>query len=263
MPRIKLSGLCKSFARPAGGTVQVLDGLDLAVESDEVHALLGFSGCGKTTLLRLIAGLETPDRGTVRFDGEPTRPRIGVVFQEPRLLPWADVADNLRLALRRSGLERSEQEARIAAALALVGLGGCAGLRPAALSGGMAQRAALARALVRQPALLLLDEPFGALDPLTRRQMQDELADLTVRFPRTTVLVTHDVAEAVRLADRVSLLVRGRIARSFVIRARPDDPPPRGAAAREIEESVLQALFAAAPRTGGENHMTTDRRPTR
>jgi ABC-type nitrate/sulfonate/bicarbonate transport system ATPase subunit len=262
MPRIELSGLCKSFARPANGSVLVLDGLDLAIESDEVHALLGFSGCGKTTLLRLIAGLEVPDRGAVRFDGEPAPPRIGVVFQEPRLLPWASVADNLLLALRRAGLARDEREARVAAVLDLVGLGGCAALRPAALSGGMAQRAALARALVRQPALLLLDEPLGALDPLTRRQMQDELAGLRVHFPRTTVLVTHAVAEAVRLADRVSLLVHGRIAQSFVVRARPGDPPPRGAAAREMEELLLQALFSAAPRSDGQDRPTY-RRATR
>ena len=178
------------------------------------------------------------------------------------MLPWASVADNLRLALRRATLPRAVQEAKIAAVLELVGLGGCAALRPAALSGGMAQRAALARALVRSPALLLLDEPLGALDPLTRRQMQDELAALRVHFPPTTVLVTHDVAEAVRLADRVSLLVRGHIATNFVVRAHPGDPPPHGAAAREIEETLLQALFAAArPERTAPPPMTRRRLP--
>jgi ABC-type nitrate/sulfonate/bicarbonate transport system ATPase subunit len=247
MPRIELRGVAKSFDRPGGGKVRVLDGLDLVVESGEVHGLLGFSGCGKTTLLRLIAGLEAPERGMVAFDGDGQRPRIGLVFQEPRLLPWATVGANLDLALRRSGLGRAERQVRIAAALELVGLGGCAGLRPSALSGGMAQRAALARALLREPALLLLDEPLGALDSLTRRRMQDELARLRAHFPSTTVLVTHEVEEAIRLADRVSLLSEGRISHCFTVRARPGGAPPTEAQARDIEERVVRALFAAGP----------------
>jgi sulfonate transport system ATP-binding protein len=247
MPRIELRELCKSFDRPGGGRATVLDRLDLVVESGEAHALVGFSGCGKTTVLRLIAGLETPDGGVVAFDGDGARPRVGLVFQEPRLLPWANVGANLDLALRRSGLGRRERKARIAAALELVGLAGCAGLRPRALSGGMAQRVALARALLREPELLLLDEPLGALDSLTRRRMQDELARLRAHFPSTTVLVTHDVAEATRLADRVSLLAEGRISHTFVVRARPGGPPPSEAAAREIAEKVARALFAAGP----------------
>jgi ABC-type nitrate/sulfonate/bicarbonate transport system ATPase subunit len=156
-----------------------------------------------------------------------------MVFQEHLLLPWATVADNLRLALRRHGLARAELNRRIEAVLELVGLRGCAALLPAQLSGGMAQRVALARALVRAPDLLLMDEPLGSLDTLTRRDMQDEIARLRAELPRTTVFVTHDIAEAVRLADRVSVLADGRIFRSFDV---------HGAPAGVIEALVLAAL---------------------
>ena len=246
MYRIEARGLHKSFFTPGGGERRVLTGLDLVAEPGQVHAILGFSGCGKTTLLRLIAGLAAPDRGKVSFGDGKRPPRIGMVFQEPRLLPWASVADNLRLALRRSGLSRPETDRRIAAMLDLVGLAGCAALRPGELSGGMAQRAALARTLLREPDLLLLDEPLGALDPLTRRGMQDELARLRTHVAATTLLVTHDAGEAVRLADRISLLAGGRIARSFVVRSQPGDPPPGAVAAHHLEAAVLETLFASA-----------------
>jgi sulfonate transport system ATP-binding protein len=229
MSAIELRGLRKAFA---GRTV--LAGLDLDLRAGEVHALLGHSGCGKTTLLRLIAGLENPEAGTIRFAHE--RPRIGIVFQEPRLLPWLDVAQNLSLALRRFDVSKSEERTRIDAALSLVGLAGCAALRPAALSGGMAQRVALARALLRRPEVLLLDEPFGALDALTRRQMQEELRRLRTHLPPTTLLVTHDVAEAARLADRASLLAGGKITREF---------PLAGHDPRATEQSLLDALLGS------------------
>lgn len=228
MSAIELRGLRKAFA---GRTV--LAGLDLDLRAGEVHALLGHSGCGKTTLLRLIAGLEKPDSGTIRFESN-LPPRLGIVFQEPRLLPWLDVSGNLALALRRFNISKSEQYARIDATLDLVGLAGSGALAPAALSGGMAQRVALARALLRAPQVLLLDEPFGALDALTRRQMQDELLRLRERLPPTTLLVTHDVAEAVRLADRASLLAGGRITREF---------PLASCDAHTMEQTLLHDLL--------------------
>jgi sulfonate transport system ATP-binding protein len=239
MSRIEVRGVTKGFPNTAGGYARVLDDLDLTVEAGEVHALLGFSGSGKTTLLRLIAGLEAPDRGAIAFAGG--EPRVAMVFQEPRLLPWASVAENLTLALRRMVSDERERARRVAAILELVGLRGCGALLPAQLSGGMAQRAALARALLREPDVLLLDEPLGALDPLTRRRMQDELVRLRAHFPPTTLLVTHEVAEAVRLADRISLLAQGRIQGGFVVRER------QGRAARDMEETILQTLFAAVP----------------
>jgi ABC-type nitrate/sulfonate/bicarbonate transport system ATPase subunit len=244
--RIEARGLHKSFARAGGGRLPVLDGLDLIAEPGQLHSILGFSGCGKTLLLRLIAGLADPDRGEVWFGDEARPPRIGMVFQEPRLLPWASIGDNLRLALRHSGLAGAELNRRIVAMLELVGLGGCATLRPCELSGGMAQRAALARTLLREPDLLLLDEPLGALDPLTRRCMQDELTRLRTVFAPTTLLVTHDVAEAIRIADRISLLANGRIAHSFVVRSQVGDPPLDATAARHLEDLVVETLFSYA-----------------
>ncbi|TNU73331.1 ABC transporter ATP-binding protein [Miniimonas arenae] len=195
-----------------GGTVPaeriVLDQVDLTVEPGEIVAVIGPSGCGKSTLLRLLGGLDTPSAGTLRIGdqivtGTDTRTAIG--FQEPRLLPWRTVAQNVALGLPR-GTPRSERATRVAELLELVGLTASADLRPRQISGGMAQRVSLARALARRPGVLLLDEPFGALDALTRLRMQEELLRVHAARPTTVLLVTHDVEEALYLADRVVAL---------------------------------------------------------
>ena len=187
----RIRGLRKSF-----GTHLVLDALDLDVARGERIAILGASGCGKSTLLRCIAGLERPDTGTIATTGE-----IGVVFQEPRLFPWLDVARNVGFPAR-SDAER----ARVRSVLALVGLAHAAALLPKQLSGGMAQRAALARALVRDPALLLLDEPFAALDALRRIELRAAVREILEFTRASAILVTHDVDDALALADRVLVL---------------------------------------------------------
>jgi len=193
---VRVRGVRRAFAGRA-----VLDGVDLDIAPGEFVALLGRSGSGKSTLLRILAGLD-PDA-----TGEATVPaRSAVVFQDPRLLPWARVQENVLLGLKgRSAREQA------AAALAEVGLGGHERAWPATLSGGEAQRAALARALVRSPGLLLLDEPFGALDALTRIRMHRLLRDLCARHRPAVLLVTHDVDEAILLADRVAVLTDGRL----------------------------------------------------
>jgi len=186
----------------------VLRDVSLTVHPGEVLAILGTSGCGKSTLLRIAGGLDSPSAGSVRIDGSPVTTfdtRCAVGFQEPRLLPWRTVAANVALGLPR-GTARAAGRARVAELLDLVGLTPFAGHRPAAISGGMAQRASLARALARNPGVLLLDEPFGALDALTRLKMQDLLLDVHAAAPTTVLLVTHDVDEALQLADRIILL---------------------------------------------------------
>jgi len=178
------------------------------VEPGEVVAILGASGCGKSTLLRMIAGLDHPTAGVIQVDGQPVSgidPRCAFAFQEPRLLPWRSLAENVALGLPRA-TPGAEGRGRVADLLELVGLTAFAGHRPREVSGGMAQRAALARALARSPWVLLLDEPFGALDALTRLRMQDLLLDIHAVDPTTILLVTHDVDEALQLADRVVLL---------------------------------------------------------
>jgi sulfonate transport system ATP-binding protein len=186
----------------------VLSGIDLDILAGEIVAIIGPSGCGKSTLLRQIAGLDSPDTGDISIDGSAPvgiDQRCAVAFQEPRLLPWRSISRNVEIGLAR-GTDRTTGRARVAELLGLVQLAGSSELRPRQVSGGMAQRAALARALARGPGVLLLDEPFGALDALTRLRMQDLLLDVHSVEPATIVLVTHDVDEALYLADRVVLL---------------------------------------------------------
>ena len=191
-----------------GATLPVLDQVSLSIEPGEFVALLGPSGCGKSTLLRLVAGLEPPVAGDILADGAAIRgtsPSRVVVFQDPTLFPWRTVWDNVALGPQAQGLLRSRRS-RIDDALRLVGLAGFGAAYPRQLSGGMAQRVSLARALVNDPSLMILDEPLGKLDSLTRITMQGELVDLWQRKGFTALLVTHDVEEALFLANRVIVL---------------------------------------------------------
>lgn len=209
---VAFSGVGRAFTvkdKRAGDEQRVvLRDVTLGIEPGEVVAILGPSGCGKSTLLRIAGGLDAPTAGAALIDGTAVAgvdARCAVGFQEPRLLPWRSLADNVSLGLPR-GLDRASGRDRVARLLDLVGLTASAGLRPREVSGGMAQRASLARALARNPGVLLLDEPFGALDALTRLRMQDLLLDIHAAAPTTILLVTHDVDEALQLADRVVLL---------------------------------------------------------
>ncbi|WP_398467737.1 ABC transporter ATP-binding protein [Tardiphaga sp.] len=207
--------------------VHALERFNARIPQGEIIAIIGGSGCGKSTLLRAVAGLDRASNGTIRIDDiDITAPheKIGIIFQEPRLLPWLNVADNIGFGL--ADLPAAERREKVAQALARVGLSDKAKAWPRELSGGQAQRVAIARALVPQPEVLLLDEPFSALDAFTRRDLQDHLLDLWADTRPTLILVTHDVDEAVVLADRV-LVMRPRPGRLFaeidVGLARPRD----------------------------------------
>jgi sulfonate transport system ATP-binding protein len=220
---LKLERVGKTY--PNG--VHALERFSAEIGQGEIVAIIGGSGCGKSTLLRAIAGLDRASTGSVVLDDITiTAPhaKIGIIFQEPRLLPWLSVADNIGFGL--SDRPRAEREQRVATALAKVGLADKASAWPRELSGGQAQRVAIARALVPQPEVLLLDEPFSALDAFTRRDLQDHLLDLWADTRPTLILVTHDVDEAVVLADRV-LVMRPRPGRLFehitINLARPRD----------------------------------------
>ena len=233
---LTIRGLRKSF-----GANEVLRGVDLHIPAGQFVAIVGQSGCGKSTLLRLIAGLDQPTAGTISF-GEETRPEdIRVMFQEPRLLPWARVLSNVEVGL---GADRTSADARARAEQALgeVGLADKREQWPAVLSGGQKQRVALARALVSHPRVLALDEPLGALDALTRISMQRLLGHVWHDQAFTSILVTHDVSEAVALADRVLVIEEGRIAHDIHVDiARPRQ---RGSAAlAALEGSILRSLL--------------------
>jgi NitT/TauT family transport system ATP-binding protein len=191
------------------GWVEVLRGFSMRVNRGQTIAIIGPSGSGKSTLLRVVAGLLSPDRGQVAIDGREVRgpdPAVGIVFQEHRLLAWRGVASNIGLPLEIAGWSRADRRTRIAELVGLVGLEGYETARPVELSGGLRQRAAIARALALRPSVLLLDEPFSALDALTRERFDAEIRDLAVRAGTTVLLVTHSIPEAVLVADRVAVL---------------------------------------------------------
>ncbi|WP_213778165.1 ABC transporter ATP-binding protein [Caballeronia sp. dw_276] len=205
---LNLNRVAKRFAGDTN-VPPVLDGIDLNVSSGEFVAIVGASGCGKSTLLRLIAGLDDQFDGDIEFGGErihTTDLARGLVFQDHRLFPWLNVEQNIAVALRNSGRSKDEKRRAVAEHIELVGLKGYEGHHPHQLSGGMAQRVSIARGLVNRPKLLLLDEPFGALDALTRSRMQNELQRIWESERITMILVTHDVDEAVFLADRVVVM---------------------------------------------------------
>src|SRR5690349_19977998 len=206
---IRISEVSKVFGRGAS-TLLALDRLSLEVAPGEFVCLIDASGCGKSTLLNLVAGLDAPTSGKISAEGQ----RLALMFQEPALFPWLTVARNVELPLRASGVARDERRQRVAALLDLVHLGGFGGKRPHELSGGMRQRAALARALAQDAEILLMDEPFGALDAMTRDRLHDELETVWRNTGKTVVFVTHNVREAARLVDRVVLLAirLGRVA---------------------------------------------------
>lgn len=217
---IECRNLSKEF-HSANGSIKPVDGLSLSFKAGEIHAVIGESGCGKTTLLRLIAGLETSDSGTVNFLPEERSPTISIVFQEPRLFPWFTVEKNVALSVRH--LDTDAQQEKVSRVLELVGLSRCKHLFPSQLSGGMAQRVGLARALCPEPDILLLDEAFSALDALTRSKIYPEFIRIHERQPVTTVLVTHDVTEAVLLSRNIFRLGHGRLLKTYCV----DQPYPR------------------------------------
>ena len=215
MVGIELRGLKKTYAIE-GGAMEVLRGLDLALEAGAITVVLGKSGCGKTTLLRLVGGLEAPDAGEIRFSGPQ---KAAYVFQEPRLMPWLNVRDNIQFGLSRREIN-PEETRRI---IATVGLAGFERAFPAQLSGGMQQRVALARALAYRPSFIMMDEPFAALDHFTRESMQQELLRVRRETDASILFVTHAIDEALTLADRIVLLAGGVIAADFPI----PEPHPR------------------------------------
>ncbi len=238
--RIELRDLAVAFPRRHDPPLVALDGVDLHIAGGEIVTLIGPNGCGKSTLLRAIAGLVRPSRGVALLDDRPIDgpdSRIGLVFQEPRLLPWRTVAGNVGYPMELAGLSRSLREERVAEMLARVGLVASADARPAQLSGGMRQRAALARALVLQPEVLLLDEPFSALDAMTRDRFNVELLKLWGRLRTTIVVVTHSIPEAIFLGDRVIVLSKrpGHVVADIPVAL----PTPR--TLDQLDEAVVSA----------------------
>jgi len=243
---VSLQNISKYF-KTKNRSLHVLEDINLTINQGEFVAIVGASGCGKSTLLRLLMNLEESDSGSIEWTGSDTHKgnrNIGVVFQDHRLFPWLTVIDNVVLGLEFSQQDYNQKREKAFDILKLVGLENFTGVNPPRLSGGMAQRAAIARALVGSPDMLLLDEPFGALDAFTRLQLQQELENIWQRDKITTVLVTHDIEEAVFLADRIIVLEPrpGRILEDIKI----DLPRPRTRSAfqfNQIKDSILSLIL--------------------
>lgn len=238
-PFIRIEAVHKAFAARQGGELTVLDSIDLAIAENEFVSLIGRSGCGKTTLLNIIAGLDAATSGRIAIGGRPvTGPGQGqgVVFQQHALFPWLTALGNVSFGFRKADLPREERRERSLELLRLVGLEAAANKYPREMSGGMQQRVSIARALALDPQILLMDEPFGALDELTRIELQQELLRIWQVRGKTVVFVTHSIDEALMLSDRIVLLAPnpGRIQRIFEV------PMPRP---RSRTESAFNALY--------------------
>jgi NitT/TauT family transport system ATP-binding protein len=244
---IRLREVGKSFGS-GRGAVTALNGVDLEVEGGEFVCLIGASGCGKSTILNLVAGLDAPTAGTVEVDGRPA-----LMFQESALFPWLTVAANVELPMRLAGVAKAERRARAAQLLDAVHLDGFAKKRPHQLSGGMRQRGALARAFAQDAEILLMDEPFGALDAMTRDALHAELEDLVSQRRLIVVFVTHNVREAARLADRIVVLSPrpGRVTATFDVdipRPRRIDSPEVSSLAATVTEQLREEALVHARR---------------
>ena len=251
---IELAGVSKTFRSRQGDLVHALEDVTLRVEPEEFVSIVGPSGCGKSTLLRLVGGLTRPSRGVVRVRGAEVRepfPDAGFVFQSAVLLPWRTVVDNVLFSMEMLGERREAYRARALELIELVGLRGFEGKYPWELSGGMQQRVAICRALVHDPGLLLMDEPFGALDAMTREEMSFELLRIWGERRKTILFVTHSIPEAILLSDRVVVMTPrpGRLARVLTI----DLPRPRTVEMefderfRKASDEIRGLIFARRP----------------
>lgn len=260
MALLELSGVSVAFPFSDGRMLSVLDGMSLSVEKGALAALVGPSGCGKTTALNVLAGQVKPTAGQVRLAGEPVEgvlPSVGYISQADTLLPWRTVLDNVALAMELRGVNKKERRERARALMAQMGLGGFEQSFPRELSGGMKKRAAIARVLAIDPAVLMMDEPFAPLDALTRQKLQDDILRLWEETGCTILYVTHDLTEAITLADRVILMSArpGRVAKDYPI----DLPRPRRVMDVkflphfvELEKTLWQDLQYQLERAEGE-----------
>lgn len=233
MAEYRIRGLKKSF-QINGGELNVLNGLDLNGEAGEITVILGKSGCGKTTLLKLICGLEKPDAGSIDFP----KGMVGMVFQEPRLMPWLTCTENIAFGLKKKEIKPEEIDKLVQ----IVGLKGFENAHPAQLSGGMQQRVALARALACQPSVILMDEPFAALDYFTRDTMQKELLRIHNSTHMGAIFVTHNVDEAVCIGDRICVMSDGKIAKQWHSVRQGKERDALSAESIELKRSILYQL---------------------
>ena len=245
--RISVRDLVVQYHSPGGGILTALGPLNCDIESGTFVSLIGPSGCGKSTLIRVLAGLQGPTRGSVALDSQQIsepHPGVGLMFQDANLMPWRTVRDNVALPLELAGVPKQARYQAVADVLPVLGLSEFALAYPGELSGGMAQRAALGRVMIQQPAVLLLDEPFGALDAMTREQLSLDLLSVWARERQTALMVTHDIHEAVLLSDRVLVMSArpGQIVADIAV------PLPRP---RRVADSYTDTFIAIARQLRG------------